>query len=223
MEAWGKGYADLTRNTIINEIGRGASPLAVSAKLRQLATNIPVHAADNLMRTLQLTSYREASLAMESINGRYIIKKIRIATLDQRTCLACIALHGTELEPGQRVDDHYRGRCTEYYVVPGGNPLPLFMQSDSSQGNRNFIPYTDGLTWFNRLSPARQKLQASFVASPGKWNAFQSGASLADFVADHIDDVFGHQVIEHSLTSLYGSAKAQTFYKRNQPQQPQGE
>lgn len=222
MEKWGKGYADLTRNTIINEIARGAGPTAVAQKLRQLATNIPVSASDNLMRTLQLTAYREASLEMEKLNGKYIIKKIRIAALDQRTCLACIALHGTELEPGQRVDDHYRGRCTEYYVVPGGKPTPDFMQADSTPGNRRFIPFQTGVDWFNSLPVARQKLQASFVGSPGKWNAFSSGTPLNAFVAEHVDDVFGNQVVEHSLKSMFGDG-AEQYYVRNQPDQVKGE
>jgi hypothetical protein len=199
MEKWGVGYAALTHDTIIAEIARGAGPLAVSAKLRELATNIPAHAADNLMRTLQLTSYREASLEMEKVNGRYIIKKIRIAALDMRTCLTCIALHGTELEPGERVDDHYRGRCTEYYVVPGGDPFPSVMQSDSSPGERNFVPWQNGTDWFNSLPEERQKQQASFMSVPGKWSAFKAGTPLSAFVAEHHDSVFGRQVVENSL------------------------
>lgn len=222
MEKWGKGYADLTRNTIINEIANGAGPLAVAQKLRQLATNMPIHASDNLMRTLQLTAYREASLDMEKLNGKYITKKIRIAALDQRTCLTCIALHGTELEPGQRVDDHYRGRCTEYYVVPGGKPHPDYMQADSTPGNRRFVPFQTGIDWFNSLPVARQKLQASFVKSPGKWNAFQAGTPLSQFVAEHVDDVFGQQVVENSLVGMFGD-DAQQYYVRNQSNQTQGD
>jgi hypothetical protein len=177
---------------------------------------MPVSAADNLMRTLQLTSYREASLAMEELNGKYILHKIRIAALDTRTCLTCISLHGTELEPGERVDDHYRGRCTEYYVVPGGKPFPDFMQADSTPGQRNFVPFQNGEDWFNGLPEARQKLQASFVGGPGKWNAFKAGTPLRAFVAEHHDKVFGRQVVEHSLTSLFGAKQAATFYQRNQ-------
>jgi len=217
MDKWGDGYADLTRDTIIQEINSGASPSAVAQKVRVLAINIPQSASENLMLTLQLTSYREASLAMEKINGKFITKKIRIATLDQRTCLTCIALHGTELEPGQRIDDHYRGRCTEYYVVPGGRPLPELMQAESTPGNRQFVPFQTGTDWFNSLSPARQLQQASFVKSPGKWNAFQAGTSLSQFVKDHQDSVFGRQVVEGSLKDVFGEEGAQAFYQRNQP------
>lgn len=216
MENWGTGYAELTRNTILNGIAEGAGPSAIASRLRQLATNIPFSAADNLMRTLQLTAYREASLAMEALNGRYIIKKIRIATLDQRTCLACIALHGSDLEPGQRVDDHYRGRCTEYYVVPGGRPFPDLMQSDSTPGNRNFVPFQSGMDWFNSLSPERQRLQASFVHSPGNWNAFQAGTPLSAWVGEHTDTVFGRQIVQNSLIGIFGDG-AEQYYVRNQP------
>ena len=111
MEGWGAGYAGLTRDVILDGISNGWSPLKVAQEMRNHAENIPTHAADNLMRTLQLTSYREASAAMELVNGAYLRGKVRIATLDDKTCLNCISLHGTSLEVGERVDDHYRGRC----------------------------------------------------------------------------------------------------------------
>jgi hypothetical protein len=153
---------------------------------------------------------------MERLNGKYVIKKIRIASLDTRTCLSCIALHGTELAAGQRVDDHYRGRCSEYYVVPGGDPTPKFMQTDSPSGGRKLVKFQSGLDWFNGLPPARQKLQSSFAKSPGKYNAFLAGTPLSDFVAEHTDDVFGNQIIENSLTGMFGDQASQ-YYSRNNP------
>jgi hypothetical protein len=212
MNKWGKGYADLVESSIMAGLENGWGPKYTAQILRQFAENIPVAAAENLTRTLQLTAYREASLAMENINGQFIQYKIRIATLDQRTCLTCISLHGTRLERGQRVDDHYRGRCSEYYVVPGGEPLPKFMQSDSLPGKRNFVPFQTGEEWFKGLPLERQKLQASFVKSPGKWNAYTAGNPLSSFLADRNDDVFGHQVTENSIIGAFGEELAQTYY-----------
>jgi len=214
MEQWGKGYANLTRQTTLDGIMQGMNPREIARLLRLHAENIPQAAAENLMRTLQLTSYREASLAMEKINGQFILKKIRIASLDNRTCLACIALHGTELALGQRVDDHYRGRCSEYYVVPGGREHPDFMLADSPSGGRTLVPWQNGTDWFNSLSPARQQQQISFMKSPGKWNAFVAGTPLSDFVAEHMDDVFGNQIIENSLFGIFGE-DASKYYARN--------
>ena len=103
---------------------------------------------------------------------------------------------------GERVDDHYRGRCTEFYVVPGGPQLPDFMQADSTPGNRKFTKFQTGEDWFDSLPEARQKQQASFLESPGKFKAFQEGTPISAFVTEHVDDVFGRQVMENSLKGI---------------------
>ena len=215
MDKWGSGYAKLTRDTVLNGVQQGWGPKYTAAQLRHHAQNIPKHAAESLTRTLQLTSYRDASVAMEAINGDFIIKKIRIATLDERTCLSCIDLHGTELAPGERVDDHYRGRCSEFYVVPGGATSPDVMQADSKPGKRNFTKYQTGREWFDSLPESRQKLQRSFQSTPAKFNAFKAGTPLSTFVGEHTDDVFGRQFVEKSLVEAVGD-KAISFYTRNQ-------
>lgn len=212
MERWGKGYADLARASILAGLENGWGPRYTAAIMRTFATGIPQAAAENLTRTLQLTAYREGSLAMEAVNGRFIIKKIRIATLDVRTCLSCISLHGTELEPGARVDDHYRGRCSEYYVVPGGLERPQYMQVDSPSGGRRLVPFQSGEQWFAGLPHQRQLIQASFKKSPGKMNAYLAGHPLSSFVLEHIDDVFGRQIVENSIIGAFGSELAQSFY-----------
>jgi len=215
MEGWGTGYANLTRGVVLDGIGKGWGPGTTAAQMRRYAQNIPGYAAENLTRTLQLTSYRDASVAMEQVNSDFIIGKIRIAALDDRTCISCIALHGTELKPGERVDDHYRGRCSEFYVVPGGPKMPGVMQADSRPGQRNFVEYQNGNDWFNSLPASRQQRQASFMKSPAKWLAFQDGHTLNEFVGDHVDDVFGNQKIERSLLDMLGGDAA-GYYTVNQ-------
>jgi len=212
MDGWGAGYYGKTKDIFIQGLADGWSPKYTAARIRDVAENIPRSAAENLTRTLQNTSYREASLEMEKINGGMIYGKIRIATLDQRTCLSCIALHGTELEPGERVDDHYRGRCTEFYRVPGGPMFPESMQADSLPGKRNFVPWQKGTDWFASLPPKRQALQPSFKKSPAKLKAYRDGVPLSDFVGDHHDDVFGNQKIELSLLKMLGEDDAKKYY-----------
>ena len=215
MEGWGAGYAGLTRDVILDGISKGWSPLRVAQEMRKHAENIPTHAADNLMRTLQLTSYREASAAMELVNGAYLRGKVRIATLDEKTCLNCISLHGTPLEVGEAVTDHYRGRCDSFYRVLGGPDFPDTMQADSKPWQRNFVPFQTGEEWFNSLSPERQAMQRSFMTNPAKLKAFNSGVSLSDFVGDHIDPVFGHQTVELSLIKAIGD-DANKFYTKKE-------
>jgi len=151
---------------------------------------------------------------MEKINGNFITGKIRIATLDQRTCLSCIALHGTPVPLGEAVEDHYRGRCTEFYQVPGGDQFPAQMQVDSTPGNRHFQKFQTGEEWFASLSPERQALQRSFLNSPAKLKAYLDGAKLSDFVGDHVDPVFGNQKVELSLLKILGSNASQYYAKK---------
>jgi hypothetical protein len=198
MEGWGKGYADIIGNALRQGLSQGWSPIRTAREARKLAENLPVSAAENITRTLQLISYREAGLQMEVLNGRYIERKIRIARLDERTCASCIALHGTELKLGERVDDHYRGRC-DSILIPIGGSLPQTMQADSTPGNRRFVKWQTGEEWFASLPPERQAQQASFVKSPAKLRAYKDGVKLSEFVGDYEDDVFGHQIIEKSL------------------------
>jgi len=55
LDKYGKGYADLVRDTILHDIEKGANPTVVARHMRQIIENMPVHASETLMRTLQLT------------------------------------------------------------------------------------------------------------------------------------------------------------------------
>jgi len=214
MEGWGAGYADIMRDNVLKGLAQGWSPNYTAAQIRQSAQSLPRSAAENVTRTLQLTSYRDASAAMEEMNGQFIEGKIRVAHLDDRTCLSCISLHGTPLKAGERVDDHFRGRCDVHYQILGGAKYPELMQADSTAGNRQFVPYQSGEDWFNSLSPERQAAQASFKASPAKLRAFRDGVPLSDFVGEYQDEVFGKMMVENSLIKALEGDAAQ-YYEVN--------
>jgi len=63
-----------------------------NSSIRTIAENMPGYTANTLMRTLQLTSYRDATAASQNANISIIDQVIRIAALDDRTCLSCITL-----------------------------------------------------------------------------------------------------------------------------------
>jgi len=215
MDSWAEGYVALAQDTLGVGIQKGWGPRYTAGYLSNILPGMPVHAAENITRTLQLTSYREASLAMEQANSNVLAGKLRVATLDSRTCIACISLHGTPLEIGERVDDHHRGRCTEYYQVKGGEAIPKFMQADSPRGGRVVVPFQTGPEWFAGLSPSRQKQQASFLASPGKLRAYQDGIALSDFTTSYNDPVFGRMIVEDSIIGALGT-KGEQYYAINQ-------
>lgn len=201
MDKWGDGYADYFDDAIRNGVREGWSPAKVARYARDMATNIPVNAAYTWTRTLQLQSYRDASARMETLNGRFIEKKIRIAALDGRTCSACIALHGTEVPLGQSIRDHFNGRCDAIYV-PAGGEMPEFMQSMSEPGKRQFVEWQNGTDWFDAQSDAYKKQ----VLGAGRFDLYQQGKFKldADFVKWHDDDVFGAMPGAKPLWQLEG-------------------
>lgn len=193
LSKYGNDVVGIVNNQAIRGIASGWSPLKTAREVRNMTENMPGYQANSLMRTLQLTSYRDSTAINQQANTAIISQVIRIAALDSRTCLSCVALHGKVLwdserdagSPVPRVDDHYNGRCTSVVQVTGRKPLGI----------------VSGPDWFSNLSEDRQRQQGGFANSPGKWEAYKNGdVTLQDFVHQHTDPTFGEMLGEASLT-----------------------
>lgn len=200
-DAWQQmlaSYSDdviaVIQNQAVRGIVYGWSPLRIAREIANRVQSFPLWQAQNLMRTLQLTAYRDATAIHQTANRDISEQVVRIAALDARTCLSCVALHGTIIwdserdstAPVPRVDDHHSGRCTSVIIVKG-RPRQI----------------TTGVDWWNSLSPARQAQQVSLVKSPGKLEALRNGtATLTDFVHAYTDDTFGRMLREASLKDV---------------------
>ena len=199
MEQWGAGTADRIKSTIYTQIAKGRTPIGLARDIRRLVEGMPTYAAENLTRTLQLTAMRDTERYIAAANNDVIAYKVRRAVKDARTCLSCIALDGTRLQPEERIDDHYQGRCFSTYVLTNGM---------GDTGGET------GEQWFNSLPELRQAQQASFAANHAKYEAWKAGAfKLGDAVGDHDDSVFGHMFFEKSLKSILGVDGAMEFYQ----------
>lgn len=85
------GYADnavtAVQNIAVRGVALGRGPLATAREVRRAVEGIPAAQANNLMRTLQLTSYRDSAAATTAANADVLESySIRIAVLDARTC-----------------------------------------------------------------------------------------------------------------------------------------
>ena len=194
---YGTDIIDIVKNQAIRGAAQGWSPLRTAAAIRNATENLPGYQANNLMRTLQLTSYRDSTSISQNANVTIITRIIRIEALDARTCLACVPLHGTVMwdserdagTPIPRVDDHHSGRGTSISEVVG-RPIKIVSGSD----------------WFASLPESRQQQQRSFADSPAKWEAFKSGKlTLNNFVQPYSDPVFGSMIREASLDAALNS------------------
>ena len=196
-DAWGKllrDYGKAVPRTIADQAVRGMvqgwGPGRTARRVRELVETMPAHQAATLMRTLQLTSYRDATAVAQQVNRDIARRVVRIATLDQRTCLSCVSAHGAVLwdseagGPVKRVNDHHNGRCTSVVIVKG-----------------RVTAIRSGEDWFNGLPAARRNELAALRSSPGKREALERGeATLRDFRQPYRDEVFGEMLGEASLS-----------------------
>ena len=176
-------FVKTVRNQAIRGMVEGWSPLRVAREIRRGVEGLSTHQANNLMRTLQLQSYRRATAIHQQANADILDGQIRVAVLDQRTCLACIALHGERLPAGAVIVDHHSGRCTAIATVRG---RPRRIET--------------GQEWLLRQSPEYLENMAAFQASPGKLEALRAfKVNVRDFIERYDDPVFGEMVREGSL------------------------
>lgn len=195
LDQYGSGVAQKIYNIALSGVVDGQNPREIARTVTQSITTISRAEAEKLIRTLQLASYRQASAANYAANEDKIDYLIRIEALDDRCCLSCIALHGTRLEVGESVDEHWNGRGTAIPVIKGFD---------------RDIP--SGEDWFNGLDEDHQRE----IMGDAAFNAWSDDAvSLNDFIEHTTDPIFGSMIEEASLKGILGADEARKYYSRN--------
>ena len=200
-EAQLAGYGDEIVAKIKRQITNGQiagwGPVRMANEITKIiqgapgGSNFPQSQGENMMRTLQMQSFRTAQTINRIANADILAAQIRIAALDDRTCLSCISLHGEPFPIDERIDDHHRGRCTSIPVVNG---RPITVQT--------------GQQWWDSRSEAQRLAQAG----PANHNALKNGAvTLSDYQRPYDDPVFGSMIREESLKNILGEG-AKRFY-----------
>lgn len=186
----GKRVADIAIAGIID----GQNPLDIASSVEDAVTAIPRSQAESLLRTLQLETYRRSAADNYSTNADLLEPEgIRIASLDDRTCLACIELHGTRVPLDADIETHYGCRCT---VIPVARGASIDIQT--------------GEDWFNELDDVRQER----IMGGAAYRAWSDGAvTLSDFVSRGHDPIFGPQATQSSLKGILGNG-AKAYYSR---------
>lgn len=194
LDQYAKGSSQAVQDTALRAIVEGRNPLTVAREVRRVVEGLPARQANNLMRTLQLTAYRDATAMHQLANADILSYQVRIASLDRRCCMACIALHGTKLPLGQRVNDHHQGRCIAISVTTF---RPRNIQT--------------GEAWF---AGQPEPIQRQYMGNAA-YEAWQAGKiKLADFPQPYDDPTFGPMIREASLKGMLGDS-AQQFYGRD--------
>jgi hypothetical protein len=170
-------------NQIVMGMAQGWSPNRLAETISATVKDLPLSQASTMMRTLQLSSYRQATYLYDQTNADIIQYRQRIGVLDGRICMACLALHGTMLAPNETVNDHHNGRCMSIAVIiPSISPRVV-----------------TGEDYWRGLSDADKRE----LAGAGAYEALASGrAQLRDFVQTYEDDLFGEMVRQKSLKDV---------------------
>lgn len=150
-----------------------------------ILTSFSITEAQKLLRTIELNTYRAALAEFQRERADWLERmgayQVRVAVLDGRTCLACIAMHGDIMEIGEDVLDHHRGRCSSIIVTTGMGEL------------------ITGEMWWDSLSAEEQLGERTRE----RVESIQGGEFiLRDYIEPYPDNFFGMMLRESSLKRL---------------------
>lgn len=124
-------------------------------------------------RDQQMRHYRAASRERYRASG-FVTRYRRIATKDERTCVACLALDGTEYPIDVAMPTHPQDRCETIPIV-AGFAVPT---------------WETGAAWFGRQSADKQRE----ILGAQRFALWQNGISLREMVATKQNVIWGASV-----------------------------
>jgi hypothetical protein len=184
---WAPNAVEGVSRTIIEMVIAGKNPRTIASELvRQFG--VPLTDALRTTRTVQLWSYRKATRAFYLANPDVTDGWIWYAQLDDKTCMSCVAQHGTFHEWGEPLDDHYNGRCAQI-------PVPVGFRD---YVEKNIIKQ-GGEDWFKQQ---QQETQTKLMGE-GKYAAWQAGKFTFDKLSvQQPVEVYGSMRFEQTLEGL---------------------
>ena len=133
-------------------------------------------------------------------NGDVVKGWVWHSALDRRTCMACVAMHGTFHSLDERLDDHVSGRCAMMPITRSWEELGF-------PGIPETRPRIEpGTEWFARQTEDVQRE----MMGPGKYAAWKAGAfDFKDLVGQTRDPRWGTIRHERSLRDILGDEAAE--------------
>lgn len=169
----GPELADHAVNELVNGIALGRNPRVTARRIMGAGLTWAMTTA----RTAQLNAYREASHQSYRANRDVVSGWIWHAEMGPRTCISCLAKHGSRHSVDERLEDHHNGRCTQIPIVPLARKMGLPEPQ---------IP--DSEAWFNAQSEAVQKR----IMGKGLLEGYKSGQwGFRELTTTYEDHVYG--------------------------------
>ena len=174
---------EIIRQRMIEGIGLGYNPKKIAAMIQD-GFGVGLTDAMRTVRTAQIWAYRESNRGIYNANQDVVKGWVWCASLDDLTCMSCVAEHGTEHPLDEPLDDHYNGRCVALPLTVFGNPIE-----------------EPGTSWFEKASEAQQRA----MMGVGKYEAWKDGKfSLDAMPSQRPVEVYGKMRFEASLKELIG-------------------
>lgn len=143
-------HADVVGDLILRALAQGKNPRDTARLALAYFTDskTPLRDAERLTRTTQIYSMRTGTNELYKSVG--VDEWIWSAAIgDPRTCLSCVAMHGTVHPVSEVLNDHHLGRCA---AVP---KTPTWQQLGFTGGGEP--TFETGVTWFNRQEQSAQR------------------------------------------------------------------
>jgi len=171
-------------------IATGQGPREIANTVR-LAAGMPLTRALTISRTEVNRAHREATRLNYAANNDVVKGYRRLATKDDTTCMACIALDGTLYETNEPLDSHPNCRCAMVPETLTYQDLGLDIPEEPRPPS--------GQDWFNDQSKATQK----DMMGAKTFAAFQQGrVGLSDLVTTSTSTVWGKSSTVKSVKAL---------------------
>jgi hypothetical protein len=170
-------HAEKIENLLITAIAQGRNPRETARLARQyLQGEAPLVDALRMTRTTQIYAARRGSQAVYQRGA--VERWLWSANLgNPRTCMACIAMHGTVHSVDEVLNDHHNGRCAPVPITPTWRELGL-------DGGEE-IQVETGVEWFLRQPAGEQQR----IMKPELYDAYQRG--LFQFRPERVVGVYG--------------------------------
>ncbi|MCW5933979.1 MAG: minor capsid protein [Fimbriimonadia bacterium] len=182
--------ADRVVDSLIRSVAVGLSPRQTAERIRD-SLAAPLSRAQTLARTEMLRAYREATRQTYLANSDVVEGWVWHASLDARTCVACLAQHGSAHALDEPMQSHPNCRCAMLPQTPSWSSLGL-------AGLQEREPVATGEAWLRLQSAATQRR-----ALGPRWDAWRRGElRLYEMTREVADRRWGTYRVERSLTEL---------------------
>lgn len=189
LEQLGADQAQRAVETLTEGVAVGRGPREIARHLRDSFAGNQVRAL-RVARTETIRAYRTATHERFREHRNVVKGWVWVAQFDERTCSACLAMHGTEHEPDEMLGSHPSCRCTAAPLTRTWAELGFPDVPETG------VEVASSEEWFARQPETVQRR----VLGPGRLAEYQAGRlRLAEMAVPTQNPVWGPGIRERTL------------------------